>query len=47
MPHQSLRNLTLSSVVILPMFLTSSSDMKRFAKQEGVNDFASKVAKGL
>jgi N-acetylmuramoyl-L-alanine amidase len=46
LPHQSLRYLTLPSVVVTPMFLTSASDVKKFSKSESLADFATKVARG-
>ncbi|HVZ81966.1 MAG TPA: N-acetylmuramoyl-L-alanine amidase [bacterium] len=47
LPHQSLRYLTLPSVVVVPMFLTSASDVKKFSASSEVDDFAQKVARGV
>ncbi len=46
-PHQSLRYLVIPSVVIEPLFLTSSQDLKRFSTDEGIQDFTSKTVRGL
>lgn len=45
--HQSLRYLILPAVVIEPLFLTSSQDLKRMSNDEGLQDFVSKTALGL
>ncbi len=47
LPHQSLRYLNLPAVVITPLFLSSSSDLKKFSSGEVMAEFSSKVAKGL
>lgn len=44
--HQSLRNLTRPAVVLIPLFLTSESDLKKFSSSEGLADFAAKVVRG-
>ena len=46
-PHQSLRNLAIPAVVVEPLFLTSSLDIKKFSTDEGIQDFVEKTAKGL
>jgi N-acetylmuramoyl-L-alanine amidase len=46
-PHQSLRNLAIPAVVVEPLFLTSSQDIKKFSTDEGIQDFVEKTAKGL
>ena len=46
LPHQSLRYLTLPSVVITPLFLSSSSDVKKFSGGEYLSNFAAKVVSG-
>jgi N-acetylmuramoyl-L-alanine amidase len=44
--HQSLRYLSQPSVVLIPMFLTSGSDVKRFSGSDEIKSFADKVAAG-
>jgi len=46
LPHQSLRYLTLPAVVLTPLFLTSSSDLKKFSRAEYLSDFAARVVRG-
>jgi N-acetylmuramoyl-L-alanine amidase len=46
-PHQSLRYLAIPSVVIEPLFLTSSQDLKTFLTDEGMQGFIGKTVKGL
>ena len=45
-PHQSLRYLTLPSVVLVPMFLTSKSDIKKFSVASSMTQFATQVVAG-
>jgi N-acetylmuramoyl-L-alanine amidase len=47
LPHQSLRNLNKPAVVLTPLFLTSSSDLKKFADAKAVDDFSTKVLQGV
>jgi N-acetylmuramoyl-L-alanine amidase len=47
LPHQSLRNLTLPAVVLTPLFLTSSGDLKKFSQAETLKDFADRVSQGV
>jgi N-acetylmuramoyl-L-alanine amidase len=46
-PHQFLRYLILPAVVVEPLFLTSSQDIKHFSTDAGMQDFADKTARGL
>lgn len=46
LPHQSLRYLTLPAVVLTPLFLSSPSDVKKFSREDYLDDFAAKVARG-
>jgi len=45
-PHQSLRYLTLPSVVLVPLFLTSKSDIKKFSVGSSMTQFATQVVAG-
>ena len=47
LPHQSLRYLNLPAVVVTPMFLTSSSDVRKFSSGEVMDEFSAKVAQGI
>jgi N-acetylmuramoyl-L-alanine amidase len=47
LPHQSLRYLNLPAVVVTPMFLTSSSDVRKFSSEGVMTEFSAKVAQGL
>lgn len=47
LPHQSLRYLTVPSLVLTPMFLTSAPDVKRFSSAESLANFAAKVVRGV
>ncbi len=47
LPHQSLRYLIKPAVILTPLFLTSSSDLKKFAQADHLTSFASKVAQGV
>lgn len=47
LPHQSLRYVTLPAVVVVPMFLSSSSDLKKFSSSGEVDEFAQRVARGV
>jgi N-acetylmuramoyl-L-alanine amidase len=47
LPHQSLRYVNLPAVVVVPMFLTSSSDLKKFSSSGEIDDFAQRVARGV
>jgi N-acetylmuramoyl-L-alanine amidase len=47
LPHQSLRFLTLPSVVVVPMFMTSASDLKKYSSTTDIDEFAQKVARGV
>ena len=46
LPHQSLRYLTLPSIVLSPLFLTSPSDVKKFSRAENMANFAAQVVQG-
>ncbi len=46
LPHQSLRYLTLPSIVLSPLFLTSSSDLKKFSNADNLAEFAAQVVQG-
>jgi N-acetylmuramoyl-L-alanine amidase len=46
-PEQSLRDLTLPSVDMIPLFLTNASDLKKFSDPSAVDSFCSKVVKGV
>lgn len=46
LPHQSLRYLTLPSVVLTPLFLSSASDIKKFSNADYLSGFAEKVVRG-
>ncbi len=46
-PHQSLRNLSLPAVVVEPLFLSSSKDLKYFSTDEGLQEFVTKTVQGL
>jgi N-acetylmuramoyl-L-alanine amidase len=46
LPHQSLRYLTRPAIVLIPLFLTSLSDVKKFSKSDNLADFAAKVVQG-
>ncbi len=43
LPHQSLRFLTLPSVVLTPLFLSSTSDIKKYSSSGNLTDFSDKV----
>ncbi len=45
-PHQSLRWLTIPSVVLTPLFLTSSQDIRMMSLQSGVQSFATNTVSG-
>jgi len=45
--HLSLRNINSPALVLIPMFLTSSSDLDKFSKDSALGDFAEKVGRGL
>jgi N-acetylmuramoyl-L-alanine amidase len=47
LPHESLRYLTLPAIVLTPLFLTSSSDLKKFSRAESLSEFAQGVSKGI
>ncbi|HTC21045.1 MAG TPA: N-acetylmuramoyl-L-alanine amidase [bacterium] len=47
LPHQSLRYVSLPAIVLTPLFLTSSSDVKKFSNGAEMEYFSSKVAQGL
>ncbi len=47
LPHQSLRYLSLPAVVLTPLFLTSSPDLRKFSSAEGMANFSAKVAQGI
>jgi N-acetylmuramoyl-L-alanine amidase len=46
-PEQSLRNLTIPSVDLIPLFLTNPSDLKKFSDSTTIDSFCSKVVKGV
>jgi N-acetylmuramoyl-L-alanine amidase len=46
-PHQSLRNLNLPAVVVEPLFLSSSKDVKYFSTDEGMQEFITKTVQGF
>jgi len=46
LPHQSLRYLSKPAVVITPLFLTSTADLKKFADSKAMDDFTAKVVQG-
>ena len=47
LPHQSLRYLTPPAVVLTPLFLSSSADVRKFSNETMLADFAAKVARGV
>lgn len=47
LPHQSLRYITIPAVVLTPLFLSSTSDLKKYSHEEAVDELATKVARGL
>jgi N-acetylmuramoyl-L-alanine amidase len=47
LPHQDLRYLSKPAVVLTPLFLTSASDLKKFADSDALDDFALKVVQGV
>jgi len=47
LPHQSLRYLSKPAVVITPLFLTSTTDLKKFAAVAAMDEFAAKVVQGV
>ncbi len=46
-PEQSLRNLTIPSVDVIPLFLTNASDLKKFSDSAAIDSFCSKAVKGV
>ena len=46
-PEQSLRNLTLPAVDVLPLFLSNASDLKKFSDSASIAAFSSKLVKGV
>jgi N-acetylmuramoyl-L-alanine amidase len=46
-PHAHLRYLAAPAVVLTPLFLTSKSDIQKYASEEAVADYARKVAKAV
>jgi N-acetylmuramoyl-L-alanine amidase len=46
LPHQSLRYLSRPAVVLTPLFLSSSSDLKKFSQSDNLAGFASQVVEG-
>jgi N-acetylmuramoyl-L-alanine amidase len=46
LPHQSLRYLIKPAVVLTPLFLTSSSDVKKFNQPDHLTAFVTKVVQG-
>ncbi|GEM_PF-1146370 len=47
LPHQNLRYLSKPAVVLVPLFLTSASDLKKFSDPAAVDAFADKVVRGV
>ncbi len=47
LPHQDLRYLSKPAVVLMPLFLTSNSDLKKFGDSAAVDQFAAKVVQGV
>ncbi len=47
LPHQSLRYLTPPAVVLTPLFLSYTPDVRKFSTDEAMTDFADKVARGV
>jgi N-acetylmuramoyl-L-alanine amidase len=46
MPHQDLRFLIIPSIVLTPLFLTSSADLKKFSTNDGLQAFANGTVQG-
>jgi N-acetylmuramoyl-L-alanine amidase len=46
-PEQSLRNLTLPAVDVLPLFLTNTSDLKKFSDSASIAAFNAKLVRGV
>ena len=47
LPHQGLRYLSPPSVVITPLFLSNSADVRKFSGDQAAADFAARVARGV
>lgn len=47
LPHQGLRYLTAPAVVITPLFLSNSADVRKFSADQAIADFADRVARGV
>jgi N-acetylmuramoyl-L-alanine amidase len=47
LPHESLRYLSKPAVVITPLFLTSTTDLKKFSETKTIDDFTAKVIQGV
>ncbi|MGH7739186.1 MAG: hypothetical protein ACREL1_03470, partial [bacterium] len=46
-PEQSLRNLTLPAVDLVPLFMTNAEDVKKFSQSAAMDSFCAQVVKAV